>query len=205
MGRWPELQSQAAASHPVQPSSRTAVIPWRRAPKLTSPSRDVTALSPDTCVCICICRSNAGRIHNFGLVPAELGRVARQRPRPTLRQGCIACLLGAVPTDDRGTHKSNCHCRQKVGLQRRRLSPGLGRQHSASGLSCRRLADFLPPWRSIGLDVLVLVCLFVCFLKAYSPVNRAGSPQDICKTCTLHKHTNIIQKLVALVLLSSKT
>ena len=44
----------------------------------------------------------------------------------------------------------------------------------------------------------------VCLLKAYSPTNRTGSPQGFYKTCTLHKHTNRIQKLVPSVLLSYK-
>ena len=84
----------------------------------------------------------------------DLGWVARQRPRPTLRQGCTCW----VPTGDHGTSNDNCHypkrkfkalsaigtlisssTKRKVAQQK--FSPNLGRPciwadlHETGGLS----------------------------------------------------------------------
>ena len=55
----------------------------------------------------------------------DLGQVAWQRPRPTLRQGCT-CWVGTCQfTGDHGTSNLNCHYPPKW-VARQRLSPNLG-------------------------------------------------------------------------------
>ena len=68
---------------------------------------------------------------------SRAGWVARQRPRPILCQGCTCWVpwhlqLKLLLSKNGGLHRSSCHPIWDV---------------SASGLSCTRLADFLPPWQ----------------------------------------------------------
>ena len=114
--------------------------------------------------------------------------IARQRPRPTPPDtvapfGCTLATMALTITTftihKSGLHGRSCHPIWDV---------------SASGLSCTRLANFLPPGQYIGWDVVLRFC--PGFKSAMIAQQKMFKDRENVERITVHHHPRVFGALL---------